>query len=146
MKAMILYLNEKFPSLIQFIKFGIVGVSNTAISYFTYSLLVYIGVYYIIASVIAFIISVINSFYWNNKLVFASNDNLIKTLIIKFIKTFLAYASTGLVLQNVLLWTLVEQFKFSKYLAPLFILIITVPLNFVLNKYWAFKEVQNEEN
>lgn len=146
MKKIIFCLEKKFPSLTQFIKFGIVGLSNTAISYTMYSLLVYFGVYYIIASVIAFIVSVINSFYWNNKLVFTSTDNMKNTLLRKFIKTILAYASTGLVLQNILLWTLVEWFNFSEYLAPLLILIITVPLNFVLNKYWAFKEVKNEEN
>jgi putative flippase GtrA len=137
---------KSFSPLTQFIKFGIVGLSNTAISYGTYSLLVYFGVYYIVASVIAFIVSVINSFYWNNKLVFASDDNLKKTLLKKFIKTILAYSSTGLVLQNVLLLMLVELFNFSEYLAPLIILIITVPLNFILNKYWAFKEVENEED
>lgn len=137
---MIFYINKKFPSFIQFIKFGIVGLSNTAISYGMYSLLIYWGLYYIIASIIAFIVSVINSFYWNNKLVFTSTDNMKKTLFRKLIKTFLAYAGTGLVLQNVLLWVLVEQFDFSEYLAPLLILIITVPLNFVVNKYWAFKE------
>lgn len=137
---MIFYINKKFPSFIQFIKFGIVGLSNTAISYGMYFLLIYWGLYYIIASIIAFIVSVINSFYWNNKLVFTSTDNMKKTLFRKLIKTFLAYAGTGLVLQNVLLWVLVEQFDFSEYLAPLLILIITVPLNFVVNKYWAFKE------
>ncbi|MDR2730220.1 MAG: GtrA family protein, partial [Treponema sp.] len=61
--------------LFQFVKFGIVGLSNTAISYVIYSLLVYPGLHYIIASVIAFITSVLNSFFWNNKYVFKKEDN-----------------------------------------------------------------------
>lgn len=65
----------------QFIKFGIVGVSNTVISlgitygiiylfhklnwlFFNESLLVFL------ASFVGFFISVLNSYYWNNKYVF----------------------------------------------------------------------------
>jgi putative flippase GtrA len=137
---------DKFPFMTQFIKFGLVGLSNTAISYGTYSLLVFLGVYYILASVIAFVVSVCNSFYWNNKYVFSSHDNKFYTLFRKFIKTFIAYASTGLLLQNILLWTLVEYFHISEYLAPLLILVVTVPLNFILNKYWAFRDKRYEKN
>ena len=74
-----LKINEtQWEALMQFVKFGIVGLSNTVISY-----VIYVGtlilfqknnlipsVDYLVAQVIAFILSVLWSFYWNNKFVF----------------------------------------------------------------------------
>ena len=68
------------------------------------------------------------------------------------IKTYISYAFTGLILQNLLLFLFIDIFHISKYLAPFLGLVITIPLNFILNKKWAFqsekqnKEKQNEEN
>ncbi|GBU21586.1 hypothetical protein R80B4_01482 [Fibrobacteres bacterium R8-0-B4] len=124
----------------QFIKFGIVGLSNTAVSYIIYAVLVYLGVYYIIASVIAFILSVLNSFYWNKKYVFKRGDDQQKLGFWgALLKTYISYAFTGLVLSNILLYIFVDILHISEYIAPFFGLVITIPLNFILNKKWAFK-------
>ena len=126
------------PLLVQFIKFGIVGLSNTLISYVVYIAGVRLGMHYLLASVLGFVISVLNSFYWNNKYVFGKGKegrNLLQTLL----KTFLAYAFTGLVLANILLYVWVDVLEISEYLGPLINLAVTVPLNFVINKLWAFR-------
>jgi len=123
----------------QFIKFGIVGLSNTAISYIIYSVLVYMRLQYIIASVIAFIVSVLNSFFWNNKYVFKKEDDQKRNIIHTLIKTYISYAFTGLILQNILLFVFIDILHISKYLAPFLGLVITIPLNFILNKKWAFQ-------
>lgn len=128
--------------VIQFIKFGIVGVSNTVISYLIYSLLVYFNIYYIIASIIAFVISVLNSFFWNNKYVFKKKANVDHKIINSLVKTYISYAFTGLVLQNILLYIFIDLLKISKYIAPFFGLVITIPLNFLLNKFWTFKDLK----
>ncbi len=135
-------MNDKYrnwiPSLIQFIKFGIVGLSNTLISYVVYVAGVRFGMHYLLASILGFVISVLNSFYWNNKYVFGQGKeerNLLKTLL----KTFMAYAFTGLVLANILLYIWVDILGISEYLGPLINLVVTVPLNFVINKLWAFR-------
>lgn len=125
--------------LIQFIKFGIVGLSNTLISYVVYAGLSYIGVHYLIASVVSFIVSVLNAFFWSNKYVFKKQNDEYRNLWWTLLKTFLSYAGTGLVLSNILLVFFVEKIGISKYIAPLTNLIITVPLNFVINKFWSFK-------
>jgi putative flippase GtrA len=127
-------------SIFQFIKFCIVGLSNTIISYLTYMLLIKIGLHYLLASILAFFISTTNSFFWNRKYVFIKYKeiNIIKALF----RTFVSYGLTGLILTNILLFILIDIFKISRYLAPLFILIITVPLNFLINKYWAFREIK----
>lgn len=123
----------------QFIKFGLVGVSNTAISYVVYMLGIQLGMHYLLASIAGFIISIMNSFYWNNRYVFRKEEGEQRSLVKAFIKTFLAYAGTGLVLNNILLILQVSILRIPEWLAPLLNLIITIPLNFVLNKIWAFK-------
>ncbi|MFT5874308.1 MAG: putative flippase GtrA [Clostridium sp.] len=119
----------------QFIKFGIVGVANTLIALLTYYILVYFKFNYIIANTIGFIVSVINAYYWNNKFVFKKSDsNNVKTII----KTFIAYGTTFLI-STVLLIAMVDYLGISKIVAPIINLIITIPLNFLLNKFWTFK-------
>lgn len=128
---------EDFYKLVkQFIKFGIVGVSNTLLSLAIYYILVFINVNYLIANIIAFIISVLNAYYWNNKYVFKSNNN---STFKKLIKVYLSYGIT-FVLGTVLLYVMVDYMHISKYIAPIINLIITIPLNFLLNKLWAFKK------
>ena len=126
------------PAFIQFVKFGIVGLSNTLISYVVYLAGVRLGMHYLLASVLGFVISVLNSFYWNNKYVFQKGSEE-RNLFLTLIKTFLAYASTGLILANILLYIWVDVLGISEYLGPIINLVITVPLNFVINKLWAFR-------
>jgi putative flippase GtrA len=139
-------------TIIQFFKFGIVGFSNTAISYLIYLILVYIGSHYIVANVIAFFISVLNSFFWNNKYVFKNNNDQKRNIIHSLIKTYISYAFSGIFIGSLLLFLFIDVLHISKYIAPFFGLVITIPLNFILNKKWAFKSVQenkdkqNEEN
>lgn len=131
---------EKLEVVVQFIKFGLVGVSNTLISYVVYLIGIGCGIHYLAASVLGFVISVVNSFYWNNKYVFAGNTSTKRSWIKTFLKTFMAYAGTGLILNNILLVIWVDLFHLPQAVAPLVNLFITIPLNFILNKLWAFKE------
>lgn len=122
-------------TIIQFIKFGVVGVSNTLISLSIYYVLVYFNVNYVIASTLGFVVSVINAYFWNNKYVFnKSQSGNLKPMI----KTFTAYGITY-VLSTVLLIIMVQNLKISKNIAPILILFVTIPLNFILNKFWSFK-------
>lgn len=128
--------NEKIIVIIkQFLKFGIVGVSNTLISLIIYYTLVYFKCNYIIANAIGFIISVLNAYYWNKHYVFKNkNQSKLKEII----KVYFSYGIT-FVLSTVLLYEMVDVLHVSKYIAPIINLCITVPLNFILNKLWAFK-------
>lgn len=135
-----------FKVLLQFIKFGIVGLSNTVISYVVYAFFTFVGVPYVIANIIGFIVSVLNSFFWNNRYVFKKNCEEERSTGWTLVKTFIAYGCTGLVLNNILLVLLVEKIMVNKYYAPALILIITIPLNFLINKYWAFKGKTKEES
>ena len=66
---------ETWENFLQFVKFGIVGVSNSVISYILYVVaLLFLQNFnvfptfdYIISQVISFLLSVLWSFYWNKK-------------------------------------------------------------------------------
>ena len=59
----------------QFIKFGIVGVSNTLISLAVYQLaLNALGLHYLAANALGLVISVVNAYYWNNRCVFGGGQ------------------------------------------------------------------------
>lgn len=124
-----------FQKILQFVKFGIVGVGNTAISLLVYYVIILIRrEWYIAGSIAGFVISVLNAYYWNSKYVFKKQDDRLRTLI----RTYIAYGS-NLLIGTFMLWLLVEKCGISHFLAPLLNLLITVPLNFVLNKYWVMK-------
>lgn len=119
----------------QFIKFGLVGISNTLISLVTYYFLFFLGVNYLIANATGFVVSVLNSYYWNNKYVFCKTK---KGHLIPLIKTFMSYGFT-FILSTGLLFVMVQYAKISEIIAPIATLIITIPINFFMNKFWAFK-------
>ncbi|MHB8132403.1 MAG: GtrA family protein, partial [Mobilitalea sp.] len=117
-------------------KFGLVGILNTSISLAIYYVFLFINpTLYVVGNTVGFVVSVLNSYYWNNKYVFKNSEQgHLKTIL----KTFMAYGGT-FVLGTILLFVMVDIFEISKYLAPIINLIITIPLNFLINKFWAFK-------
>lgn len=120
--------------LSQFLKFGIVGLSNTAVGFGTYYLILYLGGHYLIANVVSWGLSVFNAFYWNHKYVFQGSGAWWRTLV----RTYISYGAS-LLAGTVLLYVLVEAGGFSEWTAPWVTLVLTIPLNFVLNKYWTFR-------
>lgn len=133
-------MNRYKEQFLEFLKFGIVGISNTVISYVTYAALVFLGSHYLVASVISFAVSVLNSFYWNSKYVFVLGEGESRSPIRTLWKTFCAYAFTGLFLNNVLLILEVGIFGINEYVAPLLNLIVSVPVNYLINKFWAYRK------
>lgn len=132
-------------TVVQFIKFGIVGVSNTVISYLiNIAVLFLLQPYqlnwdYIAGNIISFILSVLWSFYWNNRMVFTLKEGKSRSIWKTLLKAYIAYGFTGIFLNNILSWLWVSKMGISKYIAPLINLIISIPLNFVINKLWTFK-------
>lgn len=163
--------NEKLSSLIQFIKFGLVGVSNTAISYGIEMLCYYVlfkntkfigilnllallgistdgnNVKIVITTIIAFVVSVSNSYFWNNRYVFGSGKKSFSEHFKTYFKTFACYGITGLILSPIIKF-LLTKISVPFFIASLGALVITIPLNFVMNKFGAFKSkpTKDEEN
>lgn len=131
---------EKLRALaIQFIKFGLVGVSNTLISWAFYYLFLWIDPkLYLVGSVIGGIVSIANAFFWNDHFVFNGGKRDLKSRFKRLGKTYVSYSGTS-ILAIVLLWVQVNLLGVPKTIVPVTNLIITVPLNFLINKLWTFK-------
>ena len=124
--------------LLQFIKFGLVGVSNTLVAWICYYLFLWFDEdLYILGSVVGGIVSIANAFYWNDKFVFKSNNNDWRSKLKRLGKTYISYGGTSL-FGLFLLWVEVRFLGVSKVIAPPLNLIITIPLNFMLNRNWTF--------
>lgn len=136
-------------SLLQFIKFGIVGVSNTAISYAVEMVGYYVlfknvtwngNVKIFVVSALAFVISVTNSYYWNSRYVFRTEGKqTVKTHVVRYSKTFLCYGVTGLILSPGIKIVL-QTTGIPYWVISILVLLVSVPLNYVMNKLWAFRE------
>lgn len=140
------YQEKQHAAFMQFIKFGIVGLSNTVISYVLYAVtllllqkkMLFPKTDYLLAQIVAFILSVLWSYYWNNKMVFVASGNEGRIWWKALLKTYISYSFTGLFLNSILLILWVKICGISELLAPLINLLISVPLNFLINKFWAF--------
>lgn len=122
----------------QFFKFGLVGLSNTAVSMAVYYAFLWIDQdLYMVGSILGTILSIANAFIWNDLFVFTGNARDFKSVMKRLAKTYVSYGGTSL-LSNVLLWLEVTLFHVSKEIAPVVNLLVTIPLNFVINKLWTF--------
>ncbi len=127
----------------QFFKFALVGASNTVISYLVYlGLLLLLQHYelipdtdYLLSQWIGYVVSIFWAFILNKKFVF---ENTKKKWYISLVKTFIAYSLTGIVLSSILLYVEVNVFEMSKVVAPIINIAICLPINYLINKHWAF--------
>jgi len=136
---------ENYAKFLQFVQFALVGVSNSVIYYLLYLLFLKLGLYYQVANFLGFSISVLNSFYWNSVYVFRTEDEKKEPWWKVLLKTYISYAGTGLVLGSFLLWFWVAICHFPEAIGPILNIFITTPINFVINKFWAYKDKDVKE-
>ena len=151
-------------TLIQFLKFGLVGVSNTLVSYAIYAIVFAVSGNYLLGNVIAWLLSVLHAYLWQNIFVFRQDQAAQKRVWWKvLIKTYAAYAFTGLFLNNVLSWLWISvidisrycggmieflaghgivltSYEFAGYVGPILNIVFAIPINFFMNKCWAYKQ------
>ena len=126
-------------AFVQFIKFAVVGVSNTLISLAIYYFFLWLDPsWYLWGNVVGWAVSVANAFFWSNRYVFTNGERGLSAGLKKLGKTYLCYGATFL-LSTLLLYLEVDMWRWSAVFSPLLNLLVTVPLNFLLNKFWAFR-------
>lgn len=155
---------KRKENILQFIKFALVGVLNTLISEGVYAILIFFRMHYIPASFIGFSLSVVNAYYWSHKYVFKETADGEKRVWWKvFCKTYIAYF-WGYLANTALLVFWIDILKISQFLTPVsrwftkrgmerldeqfcgdlaaagLNLLFTVPMNYVINKYWAYRQ------
>jgi len=120
--------------ILQFIKFGIVGFINTVSSWIFYYSLLFLNINYLICTTVAYFLSSILGYFLNKIWVFKQNK-VEKSLI----KYYIVYISSYF-LNMLCMYLLVDIFNISKLIAPILVLFITVPYNFIFSKLWVFKK------
>lgn len=126
----------KKPIFRQFVKFGVVGCSGVVIDWGAFYIFNhYLGVFYLLAKVFSFSLAVINSYIWNRRWTFRS-ENKAKT---KEFTKFILASSVGLGLNTLIFYIAVSKFHWSN-LPSLFLATAIVTIwNFAINKLWVFK-------
>jgi len=154
----------KLAPFVQFVKFGLVGVCNTAIQWGGNQLGYYvlfksisneelnlipaIGLSFTVRSIpsilLGFTLSVINSYFWNNKFVFKSDH---KKTFGEHVKAFLKMTASYALSTLILTWIItnwIESMGVPYWIASLVPLVVTVPLNFFMNKLWVFRDKKGQ--
>ena len=124
---------------LQFIKFGMVGVVNNVISLAVYYLVIFFSPeLYLLGNILGFLVSTLNAYAMNSRLVFRSGkekaggrDALWRTYAVYMLSLGI---STGI------LYVTVDMFQLGEGIAPIFSLMVTIPFNFLMNKFWVYKK------
>ncbi len=121
--------------LVQFIKFGIVGVSNTLLTFAVYTLLLKgFGVWYLAASAIGFVVGAVNGFLWNRRWTFREHVGDAFTPV-----RWGIVQGCGLALNEGLLYLLVHGAGLDKLLAQACSIAVVTVLTFLANRAWTFR-------
>jgi putative flippase GtrA len=123
------------PMLIQFVKFGLVGVSNTVLAFAIYTVLLKVfGVWYLGASAIGFVVGAINGFLLNRRWTFAGHVGDSLTPV-----RWGVVQGCGLALNEGLLYLFVDGAGIEKLLSQAFATVIVTVLTFFVNRAWTFR-------
>ena len=121
--------------LVQFIKFGLVGVSNTLLTFLIYTLLLKVfGVWYIAASAIGFAVGAVNGFLLNRRWTFAGHVGDAFTPV-----RWGIVQGGGLGINLGLLYVLVHDARLDKLVAQALATIVVTVTTFVVNRAWTFR-------
>jgi len=118
----------------QFAKFGLVGAMNTVLTY-----IIYLSLYHLInptaAMGVGYGLTSMLGIVLNDRLVFKSHQAQHAETVLKYYFTYGMTLVLSLILTTV--WN--EWWQLPQALAPAFSLMVTVPTNFTLSKFWIFK-------
>ncbi|HST54711.1 MAG TPA: GtrA family protein [Solirubrobacteraceae bacterium] len=116
-------------------KFGIVGVSNTLLTFLVYTLLVKaFGVWYLAASGIGFAVGAVNGFLLNRRWTFREHAGDALTPVRWFV-----VQGCGLLANLGLVYALVDGWRVDKLLGQAIATVIVVVLTFFANRAWTFR-------
>ncbi len=148
---------KNWEEFFRFVKFAMIGVSNACVSYTVYLTCLFLlkplhwNYDYMAGNTMGFLISVLWSYNLNSRLVFSVKPGEKRSAPKTLLKTYLSYGFSGIILNNLLGTLWIRGLGVSKYLSPFLNLLFTVPVNYLLNKFWAystkgFKKKKDEKN
>jgi putative flippase GtrA len=121
---------------LQLVRFGFVGGVGFLVNLAVYALFVHsAGVDYRLASVLAWLVAVLNNFVLNRHWTFDARDGRARFQAIRFLLVSLVAEALSLVL----LTLLVQGASVAKVPAQALAVAASMPLNFLGNKLWSFR-------
>jgi putative flippase GtrA len=123
------------PLLVQFVKFGIVGVSNTLLTFAVYGLLLKVfGVWYLAASAVGFTAGATNGFLLNRRWTFSGHVGDALTPV-----RWAVVQGCGLGINEGLLYLFVHDARLDKLLAQACATAVVTVSTFFANRAWTFR-------
>jgi len=123
------------PVVVQFVKFGIVGVSNTLLTLVVYTVLLKVfGVWYLAASAIGFAVGATNGFLLNRRWTFREHVGDALTPV-----RWGIVQSGGLAINEGLLYLFVHDAQLDKLVAQVCATAVVTITTFLVNRAWTFR-------
>jgi len=123
-------------SMVQFVRFVIVGTSGYALNLGVFAL-AHVAMDYRLAACVAWVFAVTNNFVWNRAWTFRdSREDDARAQAIRFIVVSLLGLGFSLIVLN----ALVDGAGVEPVLAQAISIICVMPLSFAGNKLWSFRE------
>jgi putative flippase GtrA len=124
----------------QFIRFNIVGILNTGLTYAIYAGLVFIGVNHFVALGADYAVGIVFSFLMNKRLTFQVKG---KGSLWMFVRMVASYVLL-LALNALILWALVDRGGVNTYLGQAFALAAVALLSFAAQRVVVFRVHRRE--
>jgi putative flippase GtrA len=123
------------PVVVQFVQFGIVGVSNTLLAFAVYTLLLKVfGVWYVAASGIGFAVGAVNGFLLNRRWTFKEHVGDRSTPL-----KWAVVQTCGLACNLGLVYLFVDGLGMDELVGQIPTTVIVTVLTFAANRAWTFK-------
>ncbi|WP_124431982.1 GtrA family protein [Pseudomonas orientalis] len=122
------------PAFLQLVRYGIVGLTNNALLYLGYLLLVYCGSGEKLAMTLIYMIGVFTSYTFNYKWTFSQRKN--RAALIRYIQMHL----TGYFINFILLYIFVDRLLYPHQIVQIFAIIIVAFFGFFTCKYFVFRD------
>jgi len=124
----------------QFVRFNIVGIVNTALTYAIYAGLVFVGVNHFIALGADYAVGIVFSFVMNKRLTFRVQG---RAGIWMFARMIGSYALI-LALNAAILWALVDKGGVNTYLGQAVALVVVALVSFAAQRVFVFRVHRGE--
>lgn len=119
----------------EFIRFALVGVVNTGVSYLAYVILIEFGIGYQVSNVISYIIGMITSYILNKNWTFGIKERSRIRFLIRFVVVNIAALLVSLGIVSLM----VEVMETNVYIGQLFAIAGHMVVNFAGQKFWVFR-------
>lgn len=138
---------ETHKTVIQLLKYGVIGLSNTFITWIAFFVLnSLLGVPYMLSNAVGYVLGVVNSFIWNRTWVFKAKSDIKREAVLFVVGFLLCYG-----LQSIVSVIMLEGFdmkhftlswipKAGQNITMLVAMVFYTLANYIYNRCVTFKE------